>query len=139
MLLVFATALGLLLAASNVYLRDIQYLVEVTLLFWFWMTPIVYPWTKVEDQLGRALPLAARHLPGQPDVRRGAGLPAGAVAGRSARRCTPRHARRAHGSIYIYGGNLYGRLGILFAVCLVLLWLAQRVFARAQGNFAQEL
>ena len=47
-LLVFATALGLMLAASNVYLRDVQYLVEVTLLFWFWMTPIVYAWTNVQ-------------------------------------------------------------------------------------------
>jgi ABC-2 type transport system permease protein len=44
-----------------------------------------------------------------------------------------------YGRDHIYAGNLYGRLGILLAVCLVLLWLAQRVFARAQGNFAQEL
>ena len=38
-----------------------------------------------------------------------------------------------------YSGNLYGRLGVLILVCLVLVWLAQRVFARSQGNFAQEL
>jgi ABC-2 type transport system permease protein len=31
------------------------------------------------------------------------------------------------------------RMLIAFAVTLVLLWLSQRVFARLQGNFAQEL
>ena len=50
-LVLFATALGLILGAVNVYLRDVKYLVEVGLLLWFWMTPIVYDWTKVRDQL----------------------------------------------------------------------------------------
>ena len=36
-------------------------------------------------------------------------------------------------------GNLYGRLGVLLAVGLLLLWVCQRLFERAQGNFAQEL
>ena len=31
------------------------------------------------------------------------------------------------------------RLVVATAVCVVLLWLAQRIFARAEGNFAQEL
>ena len=31
------------------------------------------------------------------------------------------------------------RLGIAFLVSLVLLWVSQRVFARLEGNFAQEL
>ncbi len=44
-----------------------------------------------------------------------------------------------HGSLYIYPGNLYGRLGILLVICMGLVWLAQRVFAHSQGNFAQEL
>src|SRR2546421_2606874 len=42
-LVMFMTAMSLFLAAANVYLRDIQHLLEVFLLFWFWMTPIVYP------------------------------------------------------------------------------------------------
>jgi ABC-2 type transport system permease protein len=137
-LLVFATALGLLLAASNVYLRDIQYLVEVTLLFWFWMTPIVYPWTKVRAQLVDhyrwlldiylANPMCNVVLAFQRAL-----WPGGRLT------LHPKGEPPIPGSTYIYSGNLYGRLGILFAVCLVLLWLAQRIFARAQGNFAQEL
>ncbi len=35
--------LGLLLGAINVYLRDTQQLVEVGLLAWFFLTPIIYP------------------------------------------------------------------------------------------------
>lgn len=46
-LLVFAAALGILLAGINVYLRDTQHLIELTLLAWLWMTPIVYPYMTV--------------------------------------------------------------------------------------------
>jgi ABC-2 type transport system permease protein len=31
------------------------------------------------------------------------------------------------------------RLGAVIVISMVLVWLAQRVFARAEGNFAQEL
>jgi len=42
-LLVFSSALALLLAAVNVYLRDTQHLVEVLVgAAWFWACPIVY-------------------------------------------------------------------------------------------------
>src|SRR4051812_19065501 len=39
--LVFATAIGLALAAINVYLRDVQYLVEISLTILFWASPVV--------------------------------------------------------------------------------------------------
>ncbi len=126
-LVVFATALGLVLAATNVFLRDVQYLLEVGLLLWFWMTPIVYDWTKVRDQLAggsthwlyeiyMANPMTNVVLSFQRALWE---------AGES----TP----------FYYGGSLAGRLGVLLAVCLVLLWVGQRVFDRASGNFAQEL
>jgi ABC-2 type transport system permease protein len=43
------------------------------------------------------------------------------------------------GQAFYYGGNLTLRLVVLLAATAVLLWIAQRIFARAQGNFAQEL
>ena len=126
-LVVFATALGLVLGAANVSLRDVQYLLDVGLLLWFWMTPIVYDWTKVRDQLAGgstewlyqlylANPMADVVLAFQRALWR-AGEP------------TP----------FYYGGNLALRLGVLLVVCSALLFLAQRYFARASGNFAQEL
>ena len=40
-LLLLAAALGILLSAINVYMRDMQHLLELVLLAWFWGTPIV--------------------------------------------------------------------------------------------------
>lgn len=126
-LVVFATALGLVLASWNVYLRDVQYLLEVGLLLWFWMTPIVYDWTKVKNQLAGgslhwlyvlylANPMADVVLAFQRSLWR-AGAP------------TP----------FYYGGDLALRLAVLLVVSCGLLFVAQRVFARSSGNFAQEL
>ena len=40
--IVLASALAVLLSAINVYLRDMQHLIEVILTAWFWACPIVY-------------------------------------------------------------------------------------------------
>lgn len=50
--IVWSTALGLVLSAANVYLRDIQYLVEVALLVGMWASPIVYSWEMVASHVG---------------------------------------------------------------------------------------
>lgn len=49
-LLVLTAGLGILLAAMNVYLRDTAHFLELALLAWFWMTPIVYPYLLVADK-----------------------------------------------------------------------------------------
>lgn len=41
--LVLTLALGMLAATLNVFFRDVGQLVTVLLLFWFWLTPVVYP------------------------------------------------------------------------------------------------
>jgi ABC-2 type transport system permease protein len=50
---VFTTAMSLLASSLNVRYRDVQHLLEIALLAWFWLTPIVYPVTVVRDQLAR--------------------------------------------------------------------------------------
>jgi ABC-2 type transport system permease protein len=50
-LLLFTAGLGILLAAVNVYVRDAQHLLELVLLAWFWMTPIVYQYRLVADKV----------------------------------------------------------------------------------------
>jgi ABC-2 type transport system permease protein len=124
-LIVLAAALGLALSAANVYLRDTQHLLEVVLLFLFWMSPIVYPITFVLGRLHGALltlylanPLTILIMTIQ---------------------------RALYASVYVNGekvlfsGDLLGRLLIVMAMSFGFLWLSQRIFARAQGNFAQEL
>jgi ABC-2 type transport system permease protein len=51
-LLVLMAALALALSAMNVYLRDIQHFVELGLLAWFWVTPIVYQFNLLTTHLG---------------------------------------------------------------------------------------
>jgi ABC-2 type transport system permease protein len=50
-LLVLGAALGIALAAVNVYLRDTQHLLELVLLAWFWVTPIVYQYQLLADKV----------------------------------------------------------------------------------------
>jgi ABC-2 type transport system permease protein len=122
-LVVFATALGLLLAAANVYLRDVQHLITVVLMLWFWVTPIIYNVRRVSSELPSALYTAYLMNPMAP------------VVFSFQKFFWP----QGEGTEYEFSGNVYGRLGVMLAVGLVFLWLAQRIFAKAQGNFAQEL
>jgi ABC-2 type transport system permease protein len=45
--------LGLALATLNVLFRDVQHLLEVGLLAWFWMSPIVYASAWVHERMAR--------------------------------------------------------------------------------------
>lgn len=120
--LLFSFAIGLLLSAVNVYLRDFQHLVEVLLLVLFWASPIVYSYTLVHrvlngnwlEQIYLANPVTLVVMGFQK-----------AMWLASAGETWPTH--------------LPLRLAIVGIVSLVLLWVAQRVFARLEGNFAQEL
>jgi ABC-2 type transport system permease protein len=51
-LLLFSAAAGVFLAACNVRLRDTAHFVELALLAWFWLTPIVYPYATVSAKMG---------------------------------------------------------------------------------------
>jgi ABC-2 type transport system permease protein len=51
---IFTVAMSLLASSLNVRYRDVQHLLEVALLAWFWLTPIVYPVTLVRNELARA-------------------------------------------------------------------------------------
>jgi ABC-2 type transport system permease protein len=120
-LVVFGLALALVLSAINVYLRDVQYLVEIVLMVLFWASPIVYSWTMVRDNVsGWATDLYLAN----PITLVVLGF---------------QRAFWEQGSDQPYPSDLGTRLGIALAVSVVLLWVGQRVFTRLQGNFAQEL
>ncbi len=60
-LMVFTTALTFWVSAVNVRYRDVQHLINLALLVWFWMTPIVYPGGLVQEKLtAPGAPLSAR-------------------------------------------------------------------------------
>ena len=121
LVLVFSTALALLLSAVNVYLRDVNYLVEVSLMVLFWASPIVYSWALVSPKLNTWL---TEIYLANPITLATVGF---------------QRALWVAGDGQPIPPNLELRLGISLAVSLVLLWVCQRVFTRLQGNFAQEL
>lgn len=119
--IVYAVALALLLGALNVYLRDVQYLVEVVLMLAMWGSPIVYSWTQVASRVPGWLTEIYLNNPVTIAV---IGFQQ-AMWGETSNGTTPDH--------------LATRMLVALVVGLVLLFVSQRVFARLQGNFAQEL
>jgi len=129
-LLLFTTAVGIGAAALNVRYRDTRHLIELSLVAWFWVTPIVYPASIVLERFGGAS-LATKLYLANP-------LTAVTLAFQRA--------------IYGNGGPLHlaqlpdpgltwywYRLGLVAAASLVLLFLTWRVFFRMSGDFAEEL
>jgi len=137
-LVIFMTSVSIFLAAANVYLRDIQHLLEVFLLFWFWMTPIVYPINTALNALSKhtilGVNLATIYL---------LNPMANVVMG--FQRAIYKHVvvQTPTGPLETLYNAPYSeyvlRLVAVAVGSLFLVWLAQRFFARAQGNFAQEL
>lgn len=122
LVLVFGTALALLLSAVNVYLRDVQHLLEVVTVILFWASPIVYSYAYVTDYLQGSW-LEELYLSNPVTLAILAFQRGMWVAGAD----DP------------FPSNMPLRLGIALVVSFALLWFSQRVFARLEGNFAQEL
>lgn len=120
--LLFSFSLGLLLSAVNVYLRDFQHLIEVMLLVLFWASPITYSYTLVHQVLqGNIIEQIYLWNPVTLVVM---GF---------------QKAMWISGAGETWPPDLGIRLAVVGVLSLVLLWVAQRVFARLEGNFAQEL
>lgn len=121
LILVWVVALGLFLSAMNVYLRDVQYLVEVALMIGMWASPIVYSWAMV-----------AEHVPawlGEVYLFNPVTL---AVNGFQ-------KALWAAGADSMLVTDLGWRMLASIGVGLIAIFLSQRVFALLQRDFAQEL
>ena len=121
LVLVWGTAIALLLSALNVYLRDIQYLVEVVLLLLMWASPILYSW----QQAAAVLPAWLLEVYVNSPITL-------AVLGFQ-------EAFWSEASNGVPLPHLGMRMLIAFAVGLIALFGAQKVFSRLQGDFAQEL
>jgi ABC-type polysaccharide/polyol phosphate export systems, permease component len=140
--LVYGVAIGLLLSALNVYLRDIQYLVEVGLLVFFWASPIVYSWSFVVESARRSeLPWLEFVYLLNPISNALLAFQKGIWKGGSEDRVMGVDASGADIVVAAqpWPADLDLRLLVVGVVGLVLLWIGQRVFARLQGNFAQEI
>jgi ABC-2 type transport system permease protein len=114
---------------ANVAFRDVEHLIEIVLLLWFWTTPIVYGVGGVLNRMHHAgLDWLAKLYLANPMANVVIGFQQ-AVYGDYHDGTTQQ----------TFKGAIAPRLLAVAAGSLVLLWLAQRFFSRAQGNFAQEL
>lgn len=125
-IVVLGYAFALLLSAINVYFRDVEHLVEVAFVILFWASPIVYSFRFVHEFVGGTW-IEQAYLANPATVavlgmQRGLWAPGGDVS-----------------DLVVWPDDLGLRLAVVGAVSLVLLWLSQRVFARLQANFAQEI
>jgi ABC-2 type transport system permease protein len=123
---VFGVAIAMFLSAVTVYLRDIEHLVEVALVILFWASPIVYSYNFVNNVIAGTW-LEPIYL-ANPITLAVLGMQRGLwVAGAQQE------------GVVNWPPDLALYMWIALAASLVLLWFSQRVFARLQGNFAQEL
>lgn len=124
-IITFATAIALVLSALNVYLRDVQHLVEILLLILFWASPIVYSVGFVHSAIGGTW-LEQIYLANPVTL---------AVLGMQKAMWIAGSADPAQ----YWPPDLAVHMLIALVVGVLLLWVAQRIFSRLQSNFAQEL
>ena len=134
--MVFTTALTFWVSALNVRYRDVQHLIGLALLVWFWMTPIVYPGGIVQDKLiapdRTVVAASVDGLPAEPAHADRLGVPASAVCDGVAwwhPRCFPD----------VSVAWLAAVIGVVLVGRLLLLLYTWRLFFRLSGDFAEEL
>jgi ABC-2 type transport system permease protein len=137
-LLTLTVALGLWVSALNVRYRDTQHLLNLALLAWFWVTPVVYPSALVWNKLGRhpvfelaylANPMADIVMGFQRSIYKVV-TPVTTSAGVR----TPKPTLAPVSLPW-----LAMLLGCVLVGSLILLALAWRTFFRLSGDFAEEL
>ncbi|KJE77100.1 ABC transporter permease [Ferrimicrobium acidiphilum] len=133
-LLMFACALAVLLSGVNVYLRDMQHLMEILLQAWFWATPIVYPFMELSKQL-RAhgltwLYLANPTTPVALTFQRAFYVKANPLGTNG----TIVHILPNYGPMWYLAV-----LGTIIVLSFIFFLVSVYIFGRLEGNFAEEL
>jgi ABC-2 type transport system permease protein len=141
-----AAGLSILLSAVNVYARDTQHLLELALLAWFWLTPIVYPadlilrqlearpslpdWLYLLNPVTPIVMTFQRVLHNQTTIESEAPLREGGVGAEIViTRILPD-----------YGVAFYlATTTAVIAVSALLIVAALRLFSRLEGSFAEEI
>jgi ABC-2 type transport system permease protein len=140
-LLLLTAALGILFAAINVRLRDMQHLLEIGLQVWFWATPIVYTYMLVRSKVAgssktiyHVLWYLYRLNPVTPIVltfqRAIYGRTSPIGAGGTPVQVLPDNANQWW---YLW------QLLVVLTFALILFCFATMLFSRLEGNFAEEL
>jgi ABC-2 type transport system permease protein len=134
-LIIICAALGIFLSAVNVYFRDIEHLILVVLQAWFWGVPIIYSYNLVYVHLRHHLGLVDLYLvdPVVPIIL--------TFQRALYRNVFVRIPSNPHYAVLAnYPEHFFvAMLAILLVVSVAAFFGAMFVFARIEGNFAQEL
>lgn len=134
LLVLFTTALGVLTAALNVRYRDTSHFVEISMLVWFWLNPILYQAHLVKDRLDPHGLFWAYFL-----------NPMATVVSTFQRAVyqTPNYVDQdgVRRELLVDDGYAFYLRNLLigFAISALLLLLARRTFNRLQADFAEDL
>ena len=126
-LILMAAGFALLFSVANVYLRDMGHFIELALMAWFWITPIVYPFKQLTTEALHGHAFIGLLNPVTPIVL-----------------VFQRALYGEFGDPPVLDPNLsvlwYLRNLLVVAIgATVLSVIALRVFARLEGNLAEEL
>jgi ABC-2 type transport system permease protein len=123
----FSLAVGLAFSALNVLFRDFQNIASTISQMVMWTTPMIYPFDLIArrtdgnwlEQLYLANPVAEAVILGQ--------------------RCFWSPTLDDDSYTPVFPDHLLLRGVCTLAACLVLVWLAQRLFSRLEGKFAEQM
>jgi ABC-2 type transport system permease protein len=137
--LLLTGAIGILLSAMNVYLRDTQHFLELALLAWFWMTPIVYGFQTIgrRDSIFAKLYMLNPVTPIVLIFQRS--LYNRLINPKLTPTNTPANPKADQILPHWHLIGYLGYLGYAFLFGIVMLGLAISVFGRCEANFAEEL
>lgn len=130
-LLMTGLAVGLPLAAANVYARDVGFLTDIGLLLMFWMTPIIYSYGQVADaaeDLGQWSSVLTRVYMANPMANVAIGL----------QRALWPAASSPDAAAFAFPGQLGLRLAVFSVLMAVAAWVAMRLYVKMAANFGQE-
>ncbi len=110
---VFTLALTYILAAINVTFRDLQHIVNNLLTLWFFATPVLYPFSNIQDEKVRTLMMSLNPMVG--------------------------FMTSYQAIFYEHRLPEAGPLLVLAAISVVLLWGASSIFESRREEFAESI
>lgn len=131
-LVMFGLGIGLILAAVNVYLRDMAFLADVGLQVGFWLCPIIYSYGQVvrgAQEFGLAADLVTRAYMVNPMANVSIGFQRALWPAGSSEQAAE----------FAFPGQLAARLAVFALVSTIVAWLGMRTYVKLAANFGQEL
>ena len=129
--LIWGLSVALLLSAWNVYFRDVQNVVDIIQTVITWTVPMIYPFGILMDRLAVAHTTVYEIYLASPLCE--------AVLLNNRAIWQPSLTQPKAALTEEFPTHLFERGAIMIVIGLGVLWLAQRVFGRLEGRFAEKL